>query len=85
MPELAPLGITINAVAPGIVATTSVAAMVGGEEAANKVLANAARMTPQGRIAQDDDFSGVVEFLLSPAAKFVQGQTIHANGGVFVP
>lgn len=85
VPELAPLGITINAVAPGIVATTSVAAMVGGEEAANKVLANAARMTPQGRIAQDDDFSGVVEFLLSPAATFVQGQTIHANGGVFVP
>jgi len=85
VPELAPLGITINAVAPGIVATTSVAAMVGGEAAADKVLANAARMTPQGRIAQEDDFSGVVEFLLSPAAKFVQGQTIHANGGVFVP
>lgn len=85
VPELAPLGMTINAVAPGIVATSSVAAMVGGQEAADKVLASAARMTPQGRIAQDDDFTGVVEFLLSPAAKFVQGQTIHANGGVFVP
>tara|TARA_R110002094_G_scaffold189185_1_gene164169 strand:+ start:606 stop:1412 length:807 start_codon:yes stop_codon:yes gene_type:complete len=85
VPELAPLGITINSVAPGIVATSSVAAMVGGEEAASKVLASAARATPQGRIAQDDDFTGVVEFLLSPAAQFVQGQTIHANGGVFVP
>ena len=85
VPELAPLGITINSVAPGIVATSSVAAMVGGQEAANKVLASSARMTPQGRIAQDDDFTGVVEFLLSPAAKFVHGQTIHANGGVFVP
>lgn len=85
VPELAPLGITINSVAPGIVATSSVAAMVGGQEAASKVLASAARMTPQGRIAQDDDFTGVVEFLLSPAAKFVHGQTIHANGGVFVP
>ena len=85
VPELAPLGITINSVAPGIVATSSVATMVGSEEAAKKVLASAARMTPQGRIAQEDDFTGVVEFLLSPAAKFVQGQTIHANGGVFVP
>ena len=85
VPELAPRGIRINAVAPGIVATASVAGMVGGEEAAAKVLERAARTNPSGRLGGDDDYAGVVEFLLSPAAQFVQGQVIHANGGAYVP
>ncbi len=85
VPELAPLGVRINAVAPGIVATSSVAGMVGGEAAAAKVLERAARTNPSGRLGGDDDYAGVVEFLLSPAAQFVQGQVIHANGGAYVP
>ncbi len=85
VPELAPRGIRINAVAPGIVATSSVASMVGGEVAAAKVLERAARTNPSGRLSGDDDYAGVVEFLLSPTAEFVQGQVIHANGGAYVP
>lgn len=82
--ELAPRGIRINAVAPGLVATTSVAGMVGGEEAAARVFERAARANPSGRMSQDSDYASVVAFLLSPAAEFVQGQVIHANGGAYV-
>ena len=85
VPELAPRGIRINAVAPGIVATSSVAGMVGGEEAAAKLLERSARTNPSGRLGSDGDYAGVVEFLLGPAAEFVQGQVIHANGGAYVP
>ena len=83
--ELAPRGIRINAVAPGLVATSSVAGMVGGEEAAARVFERAARSNPSGRMSRDADYAAVVAFLLSPAAQFVQGQVVHANGGVYVP
>ena len=79
--ELAPKGIRINAVAPGLVHTTSVAAMVGSEEAAAKLVERAARNNPSGRASRDSDYASVVKFLLSPEAEFVQGQVIHASGG----
>jgi len=83
--ELAPLGIRINAVAPGLVDTTSVAGMVGSAEGAAKLLERAARANPSGRLTEGRDYAGVVEFLQSPAAEFVQGQVIHVNGGAYVP
>jgi NAD(P)-dependent dehydrogenase (short-subunit alcohol dehydrogenase family) len=83
--ELAPRGVRINAVAPGLVDTTSVAGMVGGEEAAARLLERAARNNPSGRLTQDSDYAAMVEFLQSPAAAFVQGQVIHVNGGAYVP
>ena len=82
--ELAPRGIRINAVSPGLVATTSVSAMVGSQEAAERLFERSARANPSGRMSNDDDYAAVVEFLLSPAAAFVQGQVIHANGGSYV-
>ena len=85
VPELAPRGVRINAVAPGLVATTSVAKMAGGEEAAARVLERGARANPSGRLTEGADYAAVVEFLLSPAAAFVQGQVIHANGGAYIP
>lgn len=84
VPELAPRGITINAVAPGLVATTSVARMAGGQDAADRVLERGARANPSGRLTEGADYAAVVDFLLSPAAGFVQGQVIHANGGAWV-
>ena len=83
--ELAPRGIRINAVAPGLVDTTSVAGMVGSAEGAAKLLERAARANPSGRLTEGRDYAGVVEFLQSPAAEFVQGQVIHVNGGAYVP
>jgi NAD(P)-dependent dehydrogenase (short-subunit alcohol dehydrogenase family) len=82
--ELAPRGIRINGVAPGLVRTTSVAAMVGGEDAAEQVFARAARSNPSGRMSEDDDYTEVVAFLAGEGSRFVQGQIIQANGGAFV-
>ena len=84
VPELAPRGVRINAVAPGLVATTSVAKMAGGDEAAARVLERGARANPSGRLTQGADYAAVVDFLLSDGAAFVQGQVIHANGGAWV-
>lgn len=81
VPELAPRGIRINAVAPGLVHTTSVAAMVGSEEAAARLFERAARAHPSGRETRDSDYASVVRFLLSAEAEFVQGQIIQASGG----
>ena len=83
--ELAPRGVRINAVAPGLVATTSVVKMLGSEEAAQRRFDRAAGASPSGRLTEDADFAAVTEFLLSPAAVFVQGQVIHVNGGAYVP
>jgi NAD(P)-dependent dehydrogenase (short-subunit alcohol dehydrogenase family) len=82
--ELAPRGIRINGVAPGLVHTTSVAAMVGGEDAAQAVVDRAARTNPSGRLSRDSDYTSLVEYLLSPEAEFIQGQVIAATGGVGV-
>jgi NAD(P)-dependent dehydrogenase (short-subunit alcohol dehydrogenase family) len=81
VPELAPLGIRINTVSPGLVHTTSVADMVGGEEAASALVEHAARINPTGRAARDSDYTALVEFLLGPEAEFIQGQVIGATGG----
>jgi NAD(P)-dependent dehydrogenase (short-subunit alcohol dehydrogenase family) len=81
VPELAPLGMRINAVAPGLVHTTSVASMVGSEEAAKKIVERAAMANPTGRASRDSDYTAIVEFLLGPEAEFIQGQVISASGG----
>ncbi|HEX2592404.1 MAG TPA: SDR family oxidoreductase [Rhizomicrobium sp.] len=81
VPELAPRGIRINAIAPGLVHTTSVAKMVGGEDAAAKLVERAARGNPTGRESQDSDYASLVKYLLSPEAEFIQGQVIAVTGG----
>ncbi len=84
VPELAPLGIRINTVAPGLVHTTSVARMVGSEELAQKRVDRAAAANPSGRASRASDYASLVEYLLTDDAEFIQGQVIHANGGVYV-
>ena len=84
VPELAPLGIRINAVAPGLVHTTSVAKMVGSEALATRRVEQAAAANPSGRASRDSDYASLVEYLLTPDAEFIQGQVIHANGGAYV-
>ena len=82
--ELAPRGVRINGVAPGLVHTTSVAAMLGSEDAAQAAVDRAARTNPSGRESRDSDYAALVEFLLSPEAEFIQGQVIAATGGTGV-
>ena len=84
VPELAPLGIRINTVAPGLVHTTSVAKMVGSAELAQKRVDQAAAANPSGRASRASDYASLVDYLLTDDAEFIQGQVIHANGGVYV-
>ena len=82
--ELAPRGVRINGVAPGLVHTTSVAAMLGSEDAAVRAVERSAQANPSGRESRDSDYAALVEFLLSPEAEFIQGQVIAATGGTGV-
>lgn len=73
-------GITVNAVAPGIVDTDVNAAWLRGEE--NKeAWAGAAAMSALGRVGTAQDIADVVAFLASPDGRWVTGQWIDATGG----
>ncbi|MGH9256733.1 MAG: 3-oxoacyl-ACP reductase FabG [Vicinamibacterales bacterium] len=73
--DLAPHQITVNCVAPGLVDT----ARSGPEPAHHKSLA-----TPLGRKGRPEEIAGVVRFLCGPGARYITGQTIHANGGAYM-
>lgn len=75
--ELGPFGIRVNCVAPGAIATDRTA-----NESAD-YQANWGRMTPLGRVGLPEDVADVVMFFASDAARFVTGQTLWVDGGVF--
>jgi 3-oxoacyl-[acyl-carrier protein] reductase len=74
--EFGPRGITVNAIAPGVIETEMTAGILAERSAS--ILA----MTPLGRIGQPDDIAGIALFLASPDANWVTGRTIIADGGV---
>lgn len=73
--ELAPHGINVNAVAPG---PTNTPMHKGLFEAAVLYYKNS---IPLGRLAEPEDIADVVIFLVTDAARYITGQTIHVNGG----
>lgn len=76
--ELAPLGITVNAVAPGSVDTPMREQVLK----ASKVSGYKTYGTsPLGRIAQPDDVAGAILYLLSDAARYVNGAILPVDGG----
>jgi len=75
--ELGPHGVRANAVAPGVVWTPRVSAMLG-EEGRRRNSAN----TPLGRVALPSDIAGAILFLVSDLASYVTGQTLVVDGGV---
>ncbi|MGE0417474.1 MAG: SDR family NAD(P)-dependent oxidoreductase [Acetobacteraceae bacterium] len=77
--ELAPHRITCNCVAPGAVDTVR-GASAGG--AAPSSLAE--RGIPLGRKAAVEEISGAVRYLAGPDGRYVTGQVLHVNGGVFL-
>ncbi len=80
--ELGPFGITVNAVAPGFIATAmtdEVARRMGvGPEELRR---SAASKVPLRRVGTPDDIANVVAFLASADAAYVTGQTIYVDGG----
>ncbi|PYN00843.1 MAG: beta-ketoacyl-ACP reductase [Candidatus Rokuibacteriota bacterium] len=78
--ELAPHRIRVNAIAPGL--TDTAQPRYGNSE---EELAAMARAVPLGRMAHPDDIADVAVFLASENSRYVTGQTLHANGGSYMP
>ena len=74
--ELAGRNITVNAVAPGFIATEMTAAL--GEE----ILTEVKKQIPLGRLGQPRDIADAVLFLASEAAEFITGQVLTVDGGL---
>ena len=75
--ELAPEGITVNAVAPGLVLGTEFFGAGIADERRQRILAE----TPAGRAGEPVDVAAAVRYLASPEASFVTGEVLHVNGG----
>jgi 3-oxoacyl-[acyl-carrier protein] reductase len=75
--ELAPLGVTVNAVAPGAIETEAVKHFSCPLEELIKGI-------PLGRIGRPEDVAYVVSFLASERASYITGQVIHVNGGLLM-
>jgi acetoacetyl-CoA reductase/3-oxoacyl-[acyl-carrier protein] reductase len=74
-----PLGITANAVSPGLVATDMIAKELNSKAGKAK-----AAQIPVGRIAQPDEIAAGVVFLASHGAAYITGQTLNINGGMLM-
>lgn len=75
--ELGPRGVTVNAVAPGPVETQM---FLAGKSPAD--VERLAGLSPQNRIGQPIDVADAVALLVSPQAKWINGQIVRVNGGV---
>lgn len=75
--ELAPLGVTVNAVAPGLILGTE---FFGDRMTAERQQHTVAQI-PLGRPGAPEDVAAAVHYLASPAASYVTGETHHVNGG----
>ena len=72
--EVASRGITVNAVAPGIINTTMSEAAFDAQEIA--------RLVPMKRAGNPDEVADLIGFLASPQAAYITGQIISINGGM---
>ena len=76
--ELAPSGIRVNGVAPGVIDTDMVRVL------GQQTLRELADQTPLGRLGTAQDIAGAVAFLASEKASFITGQILTVDGG-FLP
>jgi NAD(P)-dependent dehydrogenase (short-subunit alcohol dehydrogenase family) len=79
--ELGARGIAVNVVAPGAIETDFGGGMVRDNEEINKGIAS---QTALGRVGLPDDIGGVVAFLCTDEARWINAQRIEVSGGVFL-
>ncbi len=77
--ELAPKGIRVNAVSPGTV-DNDFHAKFSNQQILDSVVA----MTPAGKLGDNEEVADTIVFLCSHAARYIHGQTIEINGGMFM-
>ena len=77
--ELAPRGITVNALAPGLILGTPFHAQFTKPEAQQAAISK----TPLGRAGTPEDVAGAMLYLVSDLASFVTGEIVEINGGVW--
>jgi 3-oxoacyl-[acyl-carrier protein] reductase len=77
--EVASRNITVNAVAPGFIDTDMTRALSEDQRSALQ-----ARI-PLGRLGAAEDIAAAVLFLVSPRASYITGETLHVNGGMYMP
>jgi 3-oxoacyl-[acyl-carrier protein] reductase len=76
--ELAPRGVTVNAIAPGFIETDMTASLP------DKVKEAMLSQIPLGRAGRPDDVAAAAAFLVSDAAAYITGQVLHVSGGMFM-
>jgi 3-oxoacyl-[acyl-carrier protein] reductase len=77
--ELATRGITVNAVAPGFIDTDMTRALSEPQRA------TLLQQIPMARLGTPADIAAAVLFLVSPQAAYITGETLHVNGGMYMP
>jgi NAD(P)-dependent dehydrogenase (short-subunit alcohol dehydrogenase family) len=84
--EVAPDGVRVNAICPGIVAETEMRREIEGLSPKFKISPSAERAAtvPMRRLAVPEDVAGVVSFLLSKDAGYMTGQAINVTGGLWM-
>lgn len=75
--ELGPHGVTVNAIAPGYIATDNTKALRNDPDRARQIL----ERIPAGRWGRPEDIAGAALFLASPAAAYVNGHILAVDGG----
>jgi len=77
--ELGSRGITVNAVAPGFIDTDMTRAL------SEKQRAVLLQQIPAGRLGTPAEVAAAVLFLVSPPSAYITGETLHVNGGMYMP
>jgi NAD(P)-dependent dehydrogenase (short-subunit alcohol dehydrogenase family) len=75
--ELAPMGIRVNAVLPGLTDTKFASALTGNP----KIMAMMLQLIPLARMAQPDEIAPAVLFLATPASSYITGASLPVDGG----
>jgi len=77
--ELAPFGVRVNAVSPGVIDTP-----YHDQFSSPEMMKNYVNSIPLGRVGSPEEVAKVIAFLASDAASYLAGETIEINGGMFM-
>jgi 3-oxoacyl-[acyl-carrier protein] reductase len=77
--EVGSRGITVNAIAPGFIDTDMTKALAEAQRASLNA------QIPLGRLGQPADIAAAVAFLCSADGAYITGETLHVNGGMYMP